>query len=247
MRKIVILLLAMGALLTLANADMKCQAGKCGAKMDETFASQPKTMTKMFQTVSEKEATILQQGDAKMFCPECGMSLPMYYKTNHAATVNGKVKQYCSLHCVVGDTKRGSSLSDIKVADVTSLKFIDANKAYYVVGSSKAGTMSMVSQYAFASKVNAEAFAKENGGKVTDYQGAYKAAEADFEKDTQMVDQKQDMAAQQGEKVYGEMCQKTDQKFTTTVEAKTFILANKLCKALDEKQLHAVGLYLKSR
>ena len=238
-------LLALGAMLTAANAEMKCAAGKCGAAMKSQ--AQPKKMTKMFQMVPAGKATILQKGDAKMFCPECGMTLPMFYKTNHVATVDGKVKQYCSLHCVVEDAKKGSQLTDVKVVDVNSLKFIDANKAIYVVGSSKKGTMTMVSKYAFASKVNAEAFAKENGGEVVDYAGAYKVAEADFDKDTAMVAKKQDMMAKKGEMMYGKMCQKTDKKFATTAEAKAFIMKNNLCKDLNPKQLQAIGLYLKGR
>jgi len=234
MKKVLLGLLVMGMISGFANAEAKP-------------ADKPKKMTKMFQMVPADKATILQEGNAKMFCPECGMALPMFYKTNHAATVDGKDKQYCSIHCVVEDIKKGSKLTDIKVVDVNSLKFIDANKAFYVVGSSKKGTMTMVSKYAFASRVNAEAFAKENGGEVVDYAGAYKAAEADFDKDAAMVAKKQKMMAQKGEMMYGKMCQKTDKKFAATAEAKAFIVENELCKDLNPKQLQAVGLYLKSR
>jgi len=234
MKKVLLGLLVMGMISGFANAEAKP-------------ADKPKKMTKMFQMVPADKATILQEGNAKMFCPECGMALPMFYKTNHAATVDGKDKQYCSIHCVVEDIKKGSKLTDIKVVDVNSLKFIDANKAFYVVGSSKKGTMTMVSKYAFASRVNAEAFAKENGGEVVDYIGAYKAAEADFDKDAAMVAKKQKMMAQKGEMMYGKMCQKTDKKFAATAEAKAFIVENELCKDLNPKQLQAVGLYLKSR
>ncbi len=229
MKKILITLLAIGAMFSYANAE----------------AQKPKKMMKMFQMVPADKATILQDGKAKMFCPECGMTLPMFYKTNHAAIVDGKVKQYCSIHCVVEDTKKGSKLSDIKVVDVKSLKFIDASKAFYVVGSDKKGTMSMVSKYAFASKVDADAFAKENGGKVVDYQGAYKAAASDFDKDAAMISKKQDMMTKKGEMIYGKMCQKTDKKFASTAEAKAFIAESKLCKDLNPKQQQAVGLYLK--
>ncbi|MCD6211650.1 MAG: nitrous oxide reductase accessory protein NosL [Sulfurovum sp.] len=231
MKKILLTLLALGTLATFAQAE----------------EAKPKKMTKMFQSVSKGEATLLQEGKAKPFCPECGMTLPMFYKTNHAATVDGKVKQYCSLHCVVEDTKKGSNLTDIKVVDVTSLKFIDANKASYVVGSAKKGTMTMVSKYAFANKADAEAFAKANGGEVVDYSGAYKAAESDFAKDSKMVAKKQAMMAEKGKMMYGKMCQKTDKKFATTAEAKTFIVENKLCKDLNSKQMQAIGLYLKNR
>jgi len=175
MKKILLGLLVLGALFTFSQADMKCQAGKCGGATKSE--AKPKKMMKMFQSVSHGEATLLQEGKAKPFCPECGMTLPMFFKTNHAATVNGKVKQYCSLHCVVEDSKKGSKLTDIKVVDVTTLKFIPVEKATYVVGSSKKGTMSMVSKYAFANKADAEAFAKANGGEVVDYDAAYKTAQ----------------------------------------------------------------------
>jgi hypothetical protein len=231
MKKVLLTLLAMGTMFTFANAE----------------AAKPKKMTKMFQTVAMDKATILQEGKTKMFCPECGMTLPMFYKTNHAATVDGKVKQYCSLYCIVEDTKKGSKLTDVKVVDVKSLKFINADKAFYVVGSGKKGTMTMVSKYAFANQVDADAFAKDNGGKVTDYAGAYKEAETDFGKDSKMVEKKQAMMAQKGEMIYGKMCQKTDQKFASTAEAKAFVVANKLCKDLNPKQMQALGLYLKSR
>ena len=245
MKKILLTLLAVGAMITFAQADMKCGAGKCGKAMEA--GSKPKKMMKMFQAVPKGKATLLQEGKAKAFCPECGMTLPMFYKTNHAATVDGKVKQYCSMHCLVEDMQKGSKLTDIKVVDVTSLKFIPAEKATYVVGSAKKGTMSMVSKYAFANKADAEAFAKANGGKVTDFDGAIEEAKKDFAKESKMISQKQAMMAKKGEMIYGKMCQKTDKKFDTVAEAKAFIIDNKLCQGLKGKQLQAVGLYLKNR
>jgi len=231
MKRVLIMLLALAALAIFSQAE----------------EVKPKKMMKMFQSVSKGEAILLQEGKTKPFCPECGMTLPMFFKTNHAATVNGTLKQYCSLHCVVEDSKKGSKLTDIKVVDVTSLKFIDASKASYVVGSSKKGTMSMVSKYAFANKADAEAFAKANGGKVVDYSAAYKAAENDFAKDAEMIAKKQTMMAEKGKMMYGKMCQKIDKKFATTAEAKAFIIENNLCKDLNPKQMQAIGLYLKNR
>ena len=245
MKKLLLGMIFLGIMSPFAQAEMKCQAGKCGAAMKSE--AKPKKMMKMFQAVSHGEATLLQEGKAKPFCPQCGMTLPMFFKTNHAATVNGKVKQYCSIHCVVEDREKGSKLTEIKVVDVTSLKFIPVEKATYVVGSAKKGTMTMVSKYAFANKADAEAFAKANGGKVVDYSAAYKAAESDFAKDSKMVSKKQAMMVQKGEMMYVKMCQKTDKKFATTAEAKTYIVENKLCKKLNPKQMQAIGLYLKNR
>jgi nitrous oxide reductase accessory protein NosL len=245
MTKILLTLLALGAMMSFSHAEMKCAAGKCGAAMKSE--GQPKKMMKMFQSVSKGEATLLQKGEARAFCPECGMTLPMFYKTNHAATVDGKVKQYCSLHCVAEDMHKGSKLTDIKVVDTNTLKFIDAGKAFYVVGSNKKGTMSSVSKYAFSEKAAAEAFAKANGGKVVDFDSALKSAKADLEEDSTMISKKQAMMSQKGEMIYGKMCQKTDKKFATTAEAKAFIVNNKLCQGLNGRQLQAVGLYLKNR
>ena len=246
MKKIVLALVTLMAMVTVSDAQMKCGEGKCGAAMKSKDAA-PKKMMKMFQSVPKDKATILQSGDAKLFCPKCGMSLPMFYKTNHSATVDGKVKQYCSIHCLVDDMKSGAKPTDIKVVDVKSLNFIDATKAFYVVGSNKKGTMSMVSKYAFASKANADAFAQKNSGKVVTYDEALKSAEGDFEKDGTMIAKKQDMMASKGEMVYGKKCQKIDTKFKTTAEAKAYIVANKSCKELNPKQLQAVGLYLSRR
>ena len=245
MQKILLALLVLGTMVTLSNAEMKCGAGKCGVAMHSS--DKPKKMMKPYQSVSKEKAILLQKGDTKAFCPECGMNLAMFYKTNYAATVDGKVKQYCSLHCVVADMTKGSKLENIRVVDNTSLKFIDASKAYFVVGSSKRGTMSKISKYAFASKADADAFAKANGGEVLDFATTLKRAKADEAKENEMVAKKQAMMAKKGAMLYNKMCKKTDEKFTTVADAKAFVTSKKLCKNLNAKELQAVGLYLKSR
>jgi len=203
---------------------------------------------KLFQSVAPQKATLVQKGNEKKFCHVCGMNLPMFYKTNHAAHVNDKEKQYCSLHCLVEDKELNhAKLTDIKVVDVKSLKFIDATKAYYVVGSSKKGTMSMVSKYAFANKKDAEAFAKKFGGKVMNFNEAYAEAKKDFANDARMITKKQAMMAQKGQMIYNKMCKKTDKKFSSIAEAKAFVSNKKLCGHISGKKLQAVGLYLYKR
>ena len=202
----------------------------------------------MFQSVSAKDATLVQKGKEKKFCPICGMNLPMFYKTNHAAHVHDKEKQYCSIHCLVEDKEfNHEELKNIKVVDVPSLQFIDAKSAYYVVGSSKKGTMSMVSKYAFKNLNDAAKFAKENGGTVMDFNAAYNEAKKDFANDSRMIVKKQAMMAKKGAMIYENMCQKTDKKFASIAQAKAFVLENKLCSNLDGKKLQAVGLYLYKR
>ena len=202
----------------------------------------------MFQSVPAEQATLLQQGDAKMFCPQCGMNLPMFYKTNHAAEVDGKVKQYCSIHCLVEDMEKNHKKPvNIRVVDVTTLKFIPVEKAFYVVGSNVKGTMSMTSKYAFATKEAAERFAKEHGGRVTDFKGAYEEAKKDFAADAAMIGKKQAMMAKKGEMLYAKKCRPTDKKFASPAEAKAYVMKNGLCKGLNPKQLQAVGLFLSRR
>lgn len=93
---------------------------------------------KMFQTVPSNKATILQSGKEKKACTTCGMKLANSFKANHVAKQDGVTKQFCSLHCFskeIGIKK--TPLTDFQVVDIKSLKFIDAKKAYYVLGSKK--------------------------------------------------------------------------------------------------------------
>ena len=142
-----------------------------------------KNTFKRFQTVAMKDATMLQEGKAKLNCPECGMKLPMFYKTNHTATSNRKVKQYCSIHCLADDKhNHKSNLTNIKVVAVDTLKFIKVKDAIYVVGSEKKGTMSGLSKYAFEGRMSAKRFAQENQGQIMNFEKAYEYALKDFSK-----------------------------------------------------------------
>ncbi len=139
------------------------------------------TSEKMFQSVSFKEATLLQEGTNKVSGSVCGMNLLKSYKTNHSAVVKGKVKQYCSLHCLVEDLKvKNLVLEDIQVVDVKTLKFINANKASYVVGSSKKGTMTRTSKYAFKNLDDAKEFIHKYGGEIVSFENAVLKAILDF-------------------------------------------------------------------
>lgn len=137
--------------------------------------------TKRFQSVSLIDATLLQSGENKRDGVLCGMDLVIFYKTNHAATLNGKARQYCSLHCLVDDLHVNKlPLENIQVVDAKSLKFIDVTKAFYVVGSRQKGTMSVESKYAFLNYEDASAFAKLYGGKILNFDGAVEIAKKDF-------------------------------------------------------------------
>lgn len=206
-----------------------------------------KKMPTRFQAVSPNKAIILQEGEAKMYCPRCGMTLPMFYRTNHAANIDGKPEQYCSIHCLAMTMENGKKVTDIKVVDNTTLKFIDATKASYVFGCSKAGTMTMTSKYAFANKADAETFSKEFGGKVMNFEETLALVKITLAKETNIINKKQGMMAKKGEMMFNDICKPVDAKFNSVAEAKTYLKTQKPCGELKGKKLQAIGLYLNLR
>ena len=91
------------------------------------------------------------------------------------------MRQYCSIHCIYEDLVINKlKLENIQVVDLKSLKFIDASKAHYVVGSKKPGTMSMTSKYAFKDEKEAVKFTKRYSGKIVTFQQALDTAKKDF-------------------------------------------------------------------
>jgi predicted RNA-binding Zn-ribbon protein involved in translation (DUF1610 family) len=240
MRKLFVVIVALASLIGMAQAEGMGQMKK--------GMSGGKKMPKNYRMVPMAKAQILQEGSTKMFCPKCGMTLPMFYRTNHAAKVDGKMEQFCSMYCLIEEINGGKKVTDVQVVDNTTLKFIPAAKAFYVVGSSKPATMAKkVSKYAFGTEQAAKDFAAKFGGEVMRYDAALALAKKDFEGDTAAKKMRQVKAAKKGEMIYKKKCQSTDKKFATAGEAKAFVKANKLCGGLKGKPLQAVGLYLKSR
>jgi len=134
-----------------------------------------------FQSVATEQATLFQTTKDKESCAMCGMHLPTFYKTNHAADTKYGTRQYCSLHCVVEDNELNKTdLKNLRVVDTTTLRFIIALDAFYVVGSNKPATMSRTSKYAFEKESDAKDFAKKFGGKVMKFYDAYDVATKDF-------------------------------------------------------------------
>jgi nitrous oxide reductase accessory protein NosL len=217
------------------------------AQMPMSNSHKEMKMPMPYQAVPFNKAEILQDGEAKYFCPKCGMSLPMFYKTNHAAKVDGKMQQFCSMHCLVEALNSGAKVTDIQVVDNSTLKFIPVEKAFYVVGSKKAGTMTKLSKYAFRTKEAAQKFAKEYGGKVLNFDEALKIAKEDFNKEQKMIAMKQAKMAQKGEMIYHKKCKEIKKKFDSVAQAKAYIQANNICPDVKGKALQAVGLYLYKR
>ena len=136
---------------------------------------------KVYQSVDPKKITILQKGEKKENCSNCAMPLAKYYKVNHAASQDAKVKQFCSIHCLAeAKSIKHEHLENIKVVDTKKLNFIDAKDAYYVLGSKIRGVMTRTSKFAFGTKEDALAFIAKNGGRLTDFEEAYANALKEF-------------------------------------------------------------------
>ena len=201
----------------------------------------------IFQTVETKDATLVKTDSSKEFCNVCGMPLTKYYKTNHVTEFkNGHKEQYCSLHCQAQiHEDYENKIKNIQVVDTNSLKLIDASKAFYVVGSSKEGTMSPISKYAFTSKEEAEKFQKEFGGKIHNFDESLKIAKENLSKDNEILDEKRIPMAKKGKKIFESMCDINQSKeFNSIGEAKQYLIDNNTCKNLDSQMLQAVAIYL---
>jgi len=140
----------------------------------------PNAKRTMFQSVNENEASLVQSGKEKRYCYMCGMDLVKFYKTSHTSTHEDTHYQYCSIHCLEDHLGQGVTLKNPKVVDITSLKLISVAQAQYVVGSSKRGTMTRVSKYAFSNKKDAKKFQTEFGGEIMDFNHAREKAQEDF-------------------------------------------------------------------
>ncbi len=203
---------------------------------------------KEFMKIATVEPVLIQKGEQKNWCSVCGMSLKKFYKTSYTAhLLNGEPRQYCSMRCLVHDMQEYGVDGKIEVVDASTEEFIDATKAYYVVGSKIKGTMSKVSKLAFASKEEAQKFKKKYRGKIVDFNTALKMAQDSLKSDTAiLLKKKKKKIYPMGKKVFQKMCKKDIDlsSYLEVNELKADIKKKKLCRPLKERQLQAVALYL---
>ena len=101
----------------------------------------------------------------------------------------------CSIHCVAIDLSQSFDKQPkaIFAADYNNKTLIPAENAYWVIGGNKPGVMTRTAKWAFADKKDAEAFIKENGGKMATFDDAMKATYEDMYNDTKMIWEKRAM------------------------------------------------------
>ena len=122
-------------------------------------------------------------------CPNCGMVRPMWARTwKSFETIEG-ANHACSFHCLADVAlKAGRDPQGVQVALFTDYtRMVPAEQAYFVVGSSVPGTMTMTSKAAFADQASAKAFAAKCGGKVENYKATLAIAKEAVLKEHQML------------------------------------------------------------
>ena len=116
-------------------------------------------------------------------CQQCGMDRTAFAHSRMLVEyADHSVVGLCSLHCVAVELAKHKEkpVKSLKVADYKTKVLIDARTATWVIGGSKKGVMTFVPKWAFMQKEDAQAFVQENGGEVTTFDAAMKAAKAEL-------------------------------------------------------------------
>jgi nitrous oxide reductase accessory protein NosL len=142
--------------------------------------------------------TAFAQDDIKQSpsCKYCGMDREMFsHSRMHIEYEDGTSVGTCSLHCATIELALSIDMTPkaVRVADYSSKKLIDAEKAAWVIGGGKPGVMSKRAKWAFENKADADAFMKENGGAIASFDEAIKMAYEDMYQDTKMIREKRKM------------------------------------------------------
>jgi len=106
--------------------------------------------------------------DMREDCRLCGMWIDQYLHTRHVmTTADGTQVSFCSFTCAAKYLK--SHVADAKqlqAADFLTAELVDAEDAFYLLGSDAPPVMSYTSIVAFASIEAAESFQELHGGKI---------------------------------------------------------------------------------
>jgi nitrous oxide reductase accessory protein NosL len=126
-------------------------------------------------------------------CKYCGMDREKFAHSRMLTEyTDGSSFGSCSIHCTAIDLAQtlDKQIKAILAADYNKKNLIDAEKAYWVIGGNKPGVMTKTAKWAFADKKDAEAFIKENGGKLANFEDAMKTTYEDMYNDTKMIREK---------------------------------------------------------
>jgi nitrous oxide reductase accessory protein NosL len=123
-------------------------------------------------------------------CRHCGMDRG---KFSHSRMLieyqDGSTVATCSLHCTAVELANTIDKLPVglSVADYDTKELIDAESAVWVMGGSKKGVMTGRAKWAFAARGAAERFIRTEGGQLSSFDDAMKAAYDDMYQDTKMI------------------------------------------------------------
>ncbi len=126
-------------------------------------------------------------------CPYCGMDRAKFAHSRVLVEYDdGSAFGACSLHCAAIDlaVHMDKSPKTVLVGDYNTKQLIDAEKATWVIGGKKTGVMTQRAKWAFADKAEAEKFVQAEGGQISTFDEALKAAYEDMYKDSKMIREK---------------------------------------------------------
>lgn len=123
-------------------------------------------------------------------CPNCGMVQSMWARTWKTFRLEDGMREACSFHCLADmAVKSGQAPQDVRTALFLQPRgMVPAAAAWYVVGSSANGTMTMLSKAAFRDRSTADDFARTCGGEVADYATTFQLARQALDKENAMID-----------------------------------------------------------
>lgn len=113
-------------------------------------------------------------------CQLCGMDRTTFAQSRMLIVyADGSKTGTCSVHCVAAELKANADkrVQSLLVADYNSKSLIDAKQATWVIGGKKRGVMTALPKWAFAKRSDADAFVKQNDGKVAGFDEAMALAE----------------------------------------------------------------------
>lgn len=116
-------------------------------------------------------------------CKYCGMDRTKFSHSRMLITyADGSSTGTCSINCAGVDrfANREKKVTSYQVGEYTGKKLIDAKSATWVIGGKKRGVMTPVAKWAFSDRKSAQAFIRENGGKLATFDEAFKATEKEL-------------------------------------------------------------------
>jgi len=111
-------------------------------------------------------------------CDNCGMNRNAWARTRYEVTTSKGAFYTCSIACVaVMGMKLKEEPRNVRVADyLHPMRMMEAEHAFFVMGSTAPGTMTAVSKIAFEEKQSAVEFAARYGGRVVRFRDVLDAA-----------------------------------------------------------------------